>query len=187
MAHNLPDGIVLNVGARVILDRPKLAALLGAVTNEWSMLEGDVMDLYALLMGAYLPKWKSPLRQRLDPPKHAVAVQVFDTLENLPNRLKLLEKLAEWTLKKDQSLLSELKPITKLIQKTSRRRSKLVHAVWATADEYPDALIWLSPFERRLAYEASDFNETIDFIIGTIDVVTKFKVKVIAFLGKPES
>lgn len=191
MAHQISSDVPVNSRHKEILKRRELAALLGEITNEWSALEADIMYIYAMLMGMFLPREKGerdPMTFRSllnDPPVHPVATQVFDTLENLPNRLKLLEKLATWTLRTDQALLERLKEtIIPLIKKTSRRRAKFVHAMWGTSDDYPDALILIPAFGKYEAYEASDFNETIDFIIRTVDAVREFNVDVIAFLRK---
>ena len=50
MAHQIKSGIPISQGPRIILKRPELAALLGAIAAEWSLLESHVMNLYAYLI-----------------------------------------------------------------------------------------------------------------------------------------
>lgn len=187
MAHNLPSHAKVKSGDRAILKRPELAALLGLIASESSALESEIMYSYALLMGVFMPKKeKASLKEgMIDMPQtHPVAAQVFDTLENLPNRLRLLEKLAGWVLPENGPLIKQLDPLIRMIKKTSRRRAAFVHAVWGIADEYPDALILVPAFGNFRAYKASDFNEAIDLIVGTKDAVTEFNIEVIALLRK---
>lgn len=172
MAHQIKIGILVHSGGRQILQRPSLAALLGAVAAEWASLESWVMNLYAFLMGVYLPRMPG-----FEPPIHPVALQVFDTLETQRLRLELLRKLANWIIK-DPALLEELdKVVIDSIRKAAKLRNTLVHGQWGIAAEYPDALILLPTFGHQLAYHESDFNEAIDKIIDARKLVGSFHVK----------
>ncbi len=136
MAHKAKTGISVEYRPRVILERPQLAALLGAVAAEWSRLGHDVTFLYANLMGGYLPTLEGFV-----PPLHPVALRVFDTLETQYHRLQLLEKLAKWVVR-DESLLSDLvDTVISAIRSAAKLRNTLVHANWGIAGEYPDGLI----------------------------------------------
>lgn len=174
MAHKVKIGTSVQAGAKLILQRPSLAALLGAVAAEWASLESSVMHLYAFLMGVYLPQ--AP--PGFEPPSHPVAYQVFDTLPTLHLRLELLRKLAEW-FTKDAALLEELTTTIKAIRKAAELRNKLVHAHWGVtaAAEYNDALILLPIFGDQLAYRESDFNHAIDKIMDAEKAVCFFHAK----------
>ncbi|MEJ2230482.1 MAG: hypothetical protein P8X46_04785, partial [Nitrospirales bacterium] len=120
------------------MQRPGLAALLGDIAAEWALLEGRVMNLYAYLMGIYLPRMPG-----FEPPIHPVALQVFDTLETLRLRLDLLGKLGGWVLKND-ALVRELKDtVVSSIKDVAKLRNTMLHAKWGIAPEYHDALILL--------------------------------------------
>jgi hypothetical protein len=160
MAHRVKIGTSVTSGARQVLQRPSLASLLGAVAAEWTSLESRVMQLYALLMGDYLPEIPG-----LGTPWHPVAFQVFDTLETQRLRLALLRKLAKWVIN-EPVLLKELDEVVlESIKKAAKLRNTLIHGQWGIATEYPDALILLPTFGHQLAYHESDFNEGIDKII----------------------
>lgn len=156
----------------MILERPSLAALLGAVAAEWALLENWVMHLYAYLLGVYLPRVPG-----FEPPIHPVALQVFDTLETQRLRLDLLKKLAGWVLK-DPALLKELNTVViESIRKAAKLRNTLLHSQWGVAAEYPDALVLLPTFGHQMAYEEADFQEAIDRIIDARKSIGAFTVK----------
>ena len=102
MAHQKKSSVTqfrhLN-GAKFILERPKLAALLGAVAAEWASLESGILDVYSFLMGVSLPRPPGP-----EVVSHQAAFQVFDTLETLHLRLELLRKLAQSVILNNEEL-----------------------------------------------------------------------------------
>ncbi|MEP0546007.1 MAG: hypothetical protein ABJF88_03680 [Rhodothermales bacterium] len=173
MAHRTKSGITVQAGPRMILQRPQMAALLGTVAAEWSLLERWITSLYAYLMGVYLPRTPG-----FFPPVHPVALQVFDTLQTLHLRLELLTKLADWVVK-DDGLREELKgPVVASIRRAAKDRNKWVHAQWGIAPEYPDSLIFMPTFGHQLVVSESDLNEAIDRIIGARDVIGKLETRV---------
>lgn len=179
MAHQVKIGTSVHSGGRQVLQRPSLAALLGAVAAEWASLESWVMHLYGFLMGVYLPRVPG-----FEPPIHPVALQVFDTLETQRLRLELLRKLANWVIK-DADLLSELDEVVlDSLRKAAKLRNTLVHGQWGIATEYPNALILLPTFGHQLAYQESDFNEAIDKIIDAKKAVGSFHNKALEHLEK---
>lgn len=156
----------------MVLQRHALAALLGAVTAEWALLEGHVMHLYAYLMGVYLPR--SP---GYEPPIHPVALQVFDTLETLRLRMNLLRKLGSWVLK-SEALERELnETVIGSIERASKMRNSMLHAKWGIAPEYPDALILLPTFGHPMVYSEGDFQEAIDRIAEARSQLGQFEIK----------
>jgi hypothetical protein len=172
MAHQIKTGVSVQYGPRVVLERPTLAALLGAVACEWAVLESKVMYLYAYLMGVYLPRVDG-----FEPPIHPVALQVFDTLETTRHRTELLRKLGDWVLK-DDGLKKELNDgVIAAIRNAAKLRNNAVHSVWGVAKEYPDALISIPTFGHQLAYVEADFQEAIERIIDAHKQVGHFDVK----------
>ncbi len=174
MANKAKTGISVEYRPRVILERPQLAALLGAVTAEWSRLDHDVTFLYANLMGGYLPTLEGFV-----PPLHPVALQAFDTLETQYHRLELLEKLAKWVVR-DESLLSDLvDTVIPGIRSAAKLRNTLVHANWGIAGEYPDGLINNPIFGHNLVYKATDFDEAIERIASASKAARDFGLRYI--------
>jgi hypothetical protein len=177
MAHQLKSGVSVQYGPRMILQRPALAALLGAIAAEWAVLENKVIFLYVYLMGGYLPRVEG-----FEPPVHPLALQVFDTLETTHHRLELLRKLAEWVLK-DESLIVELRETVFVsVRSAAKVRNTAVHSLWGIAPEYPDALIYMPVFGHQLAYAESDFQQAIDRIVEAHQLVGRFDVKARKFL-----
>src|SRR5437867_8387563 len=78
-------------GPNKLLERPDLACEIGNICVNWNLIENNLMSLYALVMGDYLPK-----TQRFSPPTHPVAYQIFDSLNAFGPRVELLEKLLVW-------------------------------------------------------------------------------------------
>ena len=172
MAHQVKSGITVRSGPRIVLERPRLAALLGGAAAEWATLEGRVMALYAYLMGLYLPRVEG-----FSPPTHPVARQVFDALAALRLRLDLLQRLADWVVK-EPALSAELKDLViPSITNAGKLRNTLVHGQWGVATEYPEALILLPTFGHRLVYEESDFDEAIARIADASQTVGNFERK----------
>lgn len=172
MAHQIKSGISVMHGSRMILERPGLAALLGGIAAEWALLEGSVMNLYAFLMGVYLPHMPG-----FEPPLHPVALQVFDTLETLRLRLNLLRKLSNWVLK-NEGLLSELNDtVMSSIERAAKLRNTMLHAKWGIAPEYPDALILVPTFGHKMVYEVTDFQDAIERIDEARSSLRQFELK----------
>ncbi|MGH2354390.1 MAG: hypothetical protein ACRDJN_22515 [Chloroflexota bacterium] len=89
MPQPLPVGKACRYGPDAILERRELAALAANVCANWALVESDMMWLYALLMGRYLPRYEVPGFESAVP-THPVAYQVFDALNGFQPRLDLL-------------------------------------------------------------------------------------------------
>src|SRR5262249_48611259 len=157
MAHQLrPDVTRFRAGPKILLDRPRMASLLGVVVSAWSTLEEQMAMLYGHLLGLRLP---IPVPPGYKPPNDPLGRQIFDVLETLRHRLELLEAIAKWTFDRHPALLKRLQgEVFPAIRNAAKLRNAIVHGVWQIADEYPDALI----LDHRLVYEESDFNEAVD-------------------------
>ncbi|MFN6066847.1 MAG: hypothetical protein ACK45T_06715, partial [Pseudanabaena sp.] len=83
MAHPARKNIVTSFGLKIILQRPTLSSLLGCVVSEWSLLEQELIFLYAILMGRYLPTFEG-----YSFPLHPVGLQIFDAIETNHTRME---------------------------------------------------------------------------------------------------
>src|SRR6476660_7367960 len=124
MPQPVPVGKGVQSGPDHTLARPELAAEIGNVCANWNLVDQDLMFLYALLMGDYLPKMPG-----FSPPTHPVAYQVFDALNTLNPRLDLLEKLLSWRAAEDDVKLFREK-IRPELRKRFAERSEIVHGNW---------------------------------------------------------
>jgi hypothetical protein len=151
MPQPLKVGSTVQLGPNKVLDRPDLAAEIGNVCANWSLVESELMTLYALLMGDYLPK-----RPGFAPPTHPIAYQVFDSLNAFGPRVELLEKLLAWrTSEATQKYFREV--IRPQLRKRFTERSIIAHGVWGTCDDYPDALILVPTYGHQMIYKKRDF------------------------------
>ncbi len=140
-------------GPNLILQRQELAAAIGNVCANWSLVENYMVFLYSLVMGDYLPK-----KEGFAPPTHPVAMQVLDTLNSFNPKLDLLTSLLEWTI--EPNLHSHFKNVTvKDLKKRYKERSIIAHGLWELSPEYPDALILTSTFGSRMVYKLKCFED----------------------------
>lgn len=141
-------------GPNTILQRPDLAAHIGNVCASWALVEYDMVSLYALLMGSYLP---AP-EPGWSPPAHPVAFQIFDALNALAPRIDLLERLCKWraTPQESEHFERTLKPE---IRSRFRERSIVAHGLWAINKDEKDALILVNTFGENHIYKAHDFEQ----------------------------
>jgi len=151
MPQPLPADKTVKYGPDFILERPELAALIGNVCANWSLVESDTMHLYALLMGTYLPKAPDSA-----PGVHPVAYQVFDALNALAPRLDLLNKLCRWRALPAEAEHME-RVLIPLIRKRFQERSIIAHGLWGLCDDYRDALILMHTFDGDQIYKRNDF------------------------------
>lgn len=172
MAHLPQKNIVTTFGPKIILQRPTLAALLGCVASEWSLLEQELIFLYATLMGRYLPIFKG-----YSLPLHPVGLQIFDVVETTHKRMELLRKLANYVLN-ESTLMEEVEATITAIFKAAKNRNKLVHGNWGISDKYPSALIYSPIFGEKLVYLEKDFEDAITEIEDVRRLLINLKVKI---------
>jgi hypothetical protein len=173
MAHPARKNVPTSFGPKIVLQRPKLASLLGCVASEWSLLEQDVIFLYAILMGRYLPTFEG-----CSLPLHPVGLQIFDAIETTHTRMELLRKLSSYVLR-ESSFVSDVEgTVIPSIRKAAKQRNKLVHGNWGISGEYPDSLIYSPVFGDKLVYEERDFDEAIAEIGNARNLLIELRVKI---------
>lgn len=151
MPQPLKVGNSVQFGPNTVLERPELAAEIGNVCGNWNLVEHDLMTLYALLMGDYLPR-----QAGFEPPTHPVAYQVFNSLNAFNPRVELLEKLLAWRAS-EITLKHFREKIRVNLRKRFTERSVIAHGVWATCNAYPDALILVPTYGQQMIYKQRDF------------------------------
>jgi hypothetical protein len=131
MPQPLPKGtkhIHFTSDADVIDKRPDLAKSAAKVVSAWPRLELAMGVLFVTLI-------------RGDPKPTAA---VFSSIRNTQAQTDAFAALAEVSLS-DQEEKDILSFILKRYTKAAKSRDVLAHHVWATMDEYPDAIIMLNP------------------------------------------
>lgn len=161
MPQPLPNGRTVVTGANYILRRPELAAQAAAVCANFSLIEGQLVSIYALVLGMTLP---------FDPPAagapmvHRAGIQILDAINSLNGRLDLVRRLLESYVPKNEfeHFRDNLCPA---IRKRFEERSIVAHGDWGICDDYPDALILSRPFQPQQIWKKRDFESTSQRII----------------------
>lgn len=151
MPQPLKVGSTVQCGPNRVLKRPDLAAEIGNVCANWSLVERELMTLYGLLMGDYFPRLAGA-----GPLTHPIAYQVFDTLNAFNSKVALLVKLLAWRASEAEvkKFRDEIWP---RLRKRYDERSVIAHGVWSTCDDYPDALILVPIYGHQMIWKKSDF------------------------------
>lgn len=113
---------------------------------------------YAHLMGVYL---EAP--PEFEPPSHPVARQIFDEVQTIHSRVRLVKRLADWVIKDDQQK-EDVQTVLEKLRNAGKGRNKIAHAVWGICDSEPDALIFQPTFGRMLIYKKEDFEVILEQI-----------------------
>lgn len=140
-------------GPNAILQNSTLAAEIGNVCANWSLIKSDLVFLYGLVMGDYLPK-----REGFSPPTHPVARQVFDALNAFAPKLELLSKLLAWRIPPDLYAQFKASTVPKLRKRYSER-STIAHGLWGICSDHPDSLILMPTYGTPMIYKRRDFED----------------------------
>lgn len=155
-SQNGKAGPAIHSGPNVILHRPALAAQIGNIISNWTLVETDLLNLYSLMMGDYLTTPEGDPGQI--PPSHPVAFQIFEQIQSFNARLDLVESLCKWRGTQDEiSQFSQ--SLRKQIKKAHNSRNSVAHDGWGVCDAYPDALIMSRIYGHPLIYKMRDFEE----------------------------
>lgn len=175
-----PDDQVRS-GPRVILERPKLAELLGDVGAEWAVVEFHLARIYGHLLGARLPNIVVPPLRGL--PHDLVAYEIFEEVRSIDARLNLIRQRAAVVIK-DPKVLDALEQALKLARKRSTTRITYAHSRWGVVDTEKDALVCLAPHgrDRNRFHRESDFNEAINGIIAAGKAVQEAELMILEHL-----
>lgn len=174
MPNPLPVGKSVTSGPNIVLQRPQLAAAIGNVCANWTLIDNDIMRLYALLMGTYITLPQTMPNEA--PPTHPVAYQVFDTLNTLNQRLGLLSRLGKWNATPEES--EKLEKLLDRIRKKGRERNKIAHGLWGICKDYPDDLILVPVFGDKQIYTQTDLDGVSQRIIELHSDFGKFTVQI---------
>lgn len=151
-----------------LLERPRMAALLGTISSETGQIDRMLLSLFGSLLSG-------------GPIIDSTAPMVFDAVPALTTRLALIHEAIYRRKGKDSA--EEFSLIAKQIRKVAIERNKLVHAAWNLAKEYPDDLIMTVPDLPSIRYTEKDFQQTLDRIIVAQSMLRDFLVKTVNFVG----
>lgn len=144
---------------QALLARPKLAAFVGAIASEWTQVE---QNLAALLAGAFGTTTRNA-DGAFSINNNWLGQAAISKSETIRVRLKILDAtLGE--LLRGTSVEEGWTAIRNELTSRSKERNKIVHAVWALADELPDDLLMVEASGRLLRYRGADFQDALNRI-----------------------
>jgi hypothetical protein len=172
-------GTSMTIGAMTLVDeRPRLAALLGGISNAWALLEYEMASMLGVLIS--LPALTDTARA-LDP----VSNELFDAFKLIDHRISLL-RAAFIARVDDADLKAGLEAVFQRIKQASAKRGNLVHSAWGVSPTYPNKIIKTRP--HRMSHEGDDpygekeLLEAIQFIDLIHKEMAMFFVRVRTFL-----
>jgi hypothetical protein len=133
-------GTSMTFGYQAVLRRPRLAALLGAIASEWSLMEEAVADFYAYLLGLSIPRAVQPIGTVRTWPMEIAGYAIFQSIVDTNRRITLLKQLAAIRIH-DGGVLEEIDVVMKLFKRAATKRNEFIHGTWGVSDDYPEHLI----------------------------------------------
>lgn len=138
---------------KVVLDRPKLAALIGALAAEWGFIDRTLADTFNLI-GFAKPV---PVGAHATDP---LAAAVFDALISLPTRLAALQAVVK--LRLPDAEVEDFEKIAKELRRRAIERAEYIHSSWNISSDYPDDLIVIQPDGTWVRYTEKCFHAALD-------------------------
>lgn len=134
-------------GPKIVLERPRLAALIGAIASEWGAIDDDLGEIFDVLTTG------TPTPQ----PRHSgseVAAIVFSKFISLSAKLDVIRSVVG--LRLTARNVGEFEELSRRMRKCAIERNKVIHARWMISDEFRDDLLtesaghWLRYTEKYL-------------------------------------
>lgn len=122
-------------GPNSVRKRAELAVWIAAIAAVWALIEWELVLIYGYLMGKSLPR----VGMTKLPMLHPVALQVFEAVHGLNNRIDLLQRLAK--REATDAERAEIKQLTEKVRAAAGDRNKIVHGLWGVCSSCPDDLI----------------------------------------------
>ncbi|MER8431372.1 hypothetical protein [Mesorhizobium caraganae] len=169
---NNPVGLAARGGPRIVLERPALAMLIGAIAAEWGEIDamlGEIFNFVSLSKPSPSGGSKSEL-----------AGVIFDSLVSFQVRTEVIASVMRLRMQKD--IQDEFSGLVKKIRSRTKARNTLVHSAWQVCDAYPKDLIRIVD-GAWIRYTESNLKHDLDVSVALRNEVNDFTIKV-AFAPK---
>jgi hypothetical protein len=143
-------GSGLTFGHGKVMERPELAAHIGNIVGAWTHLEDTMVMIFAQALRASIEKSRQSHHVT-----DGLSWQIFDSLYVISQKIALIKKALSNL--DDKSHLERFDGVTKEIRKCNDARNDIVHNMWGTSRDHPDALILSKRDGKRLVYKCHDF------------------------------
>jgi len=197
MPQPLRKKVGLNLMFERIGEKPELAAKIGQIVAISGLMESRLSAILASVSGGNVE----------------VTMAMFQAVNSTDAQRAMVKAAAEVALSGHE--LEALLELMDEYRNRARERNKIVHGIWATADEFPDALLlgraadlaamakritqlngeWSSATEdlteviwrNCMVYEAKDFDDVISRLKGFDNQLANFWMSLIAGKATPSA
>ena len=161
-------GLSARGGPKIILERPKLAALLGAISAEW----GDIDTIFSCIFNLITFAKFIPIGAHS---RSAFSSAVFEqSFTSYKSKIEVIKRIIKLRYSKD--ILNEFERLTTVLLDKAPQRNKLIHCTWQICDDYPEDLIQI-PNQKWMRYTERDFNDTLNQSVQIRNDLNDFFVK----------
>lgn len=158
-------GLAARGGPKIILERPKLAALLGAISAEW----GDVDTLFSSIFNLIAFAKFIPIGAHS---RSALSSAIFDkSFTSYISKIEVIKRLLK--IRYSKNILVEFEKLTNDLRKKATARNTLIHCTWQICDKYPEDLIQIKD-QIWIRYTERDFNDILDRSIEIRNALNDF-------------
>ena len=157
-------GLACHAYPKCLLQRPKLAALIGTIAAEWGFIEECLVDTY-----------ERAITDKMH--RDAVAVAVFETMSSLHLKTQVIAKVLRMRISADigDEFETTLAP---LLREAAKERADILHGSWQISDDYPNDLIFKESSGRLMRYTEKDLTMILDRIIPVRNAANDFAIKI---------
>lgn len=162
------QGLTARGGSKVILERPKLAALLGAISAEWGDIDNLFSDIFNLITFAkFIPIGAHS--------RSALSSAVFDqSFTSYIAKIEVIKRVLD--IRYSKSVLDEFNKLSIDLRAKAKERNKLVHGAWQVCDKYPADLIQIRD-QTWIRYTERDFNDVLERSVLIRNALNDFFIK----------
>lgn len=164
----ITQGLAARGGPRVILERPRLAALLGAIAAEWGDVDNIFSDIFNLATFATFIPIGAHSRSTLS---SAIFDQSFTSYRA---KIDVLKRVL--AIRYAKIFYDEFENLTNDLRRKAQERNRLVHAGWKICDKYPADLLQIRD-ERWIRYTERDFTNALDSSVLIRNALNDFFIK----------
>ncbi|MBL4872771.1 MAG: hypothetical protein JKY41_05095 [Rhodobacteraceae bacterium] len=119
-------------GPKIVLERPELAKLMGAIAAEWGSIDNILAGIFNVVtLAKYIPVGAHS--------RSEMANGIFQNFISIRSRTDLIAQMIQ--LRLDEGIQKEFTDLTKSMTKKIKERNNLVHTEWQVCDDFPDDLI----------------------------------------------
>ena len=158
---------------KVLLERQRLAALIGTIAAEWGYIDHMLVQIYDAALSHPGGMYRSV---------NPVNVAVFETLGALGPRLDIIERVLK--MRAPKLIADKFVQMRKDIRKSAGERAFYVHANWSISDDFPNDLI-ITSGQGNVRYQEHDFLQALDRMVAMRLTIHHFYMEVQAST-KPE-